>query len=67
MSDINPIKAGHRTQAGRHQAVVWEDGYVAAMAGLGYECPHPLATVEAIHWTDGHGEAMKTLRFLLDA
>lgn len=37
------------------------------MAGLGDECPYPLATAEAIHWVYGHGEAVKTLRSLLDA
>lgn len=67
MDENVAFRSGHRAQAGRFHPVAWEDGYVAAMAGLGDECPHPLATAEAIHWADGHGEAVKTLRFLLDA
>lgn len=67
MNENVAYRSGHRAQAGRFHPVAWEDGYGAAMASLGDECPHQLTMAEAIPWVDCHGEAMKTLRTLLDA
>ncbi len=55
------------TEAGRHRSAAWQDGYLVAMGGLGESCPYPKDSVQAIDWTDGHREAMTTLRLLLDA
>lgn len=56
-----------RTLAGRYRSAAWEDGYLSAMGGMGEPCPHPPASIDAIDWEDGHAEALKTLRYLLEA
>lgn len=53
-------------EVGRYRSPAWQDGYLAAMGGLGESCPHPDNSVQAIDWEDGHREAMTTLCLLLD-
>lgn len=55
-----------RTGAGRYRTRAWVAGYLAQMDGLGDECPHKPNSSEAIDWTDGHGQALKSLRYLPD-
>jgi hypothetical protein len=55
-----------RTGAGRYRTRAWVAGYLAQMDGLGEECPHKPNSAEAIDWTDGHGQALKSLRYLPD-
>lgn len=63
MSDRNDAQ---RTGAGRYRTRAWVAGYLAQMDGLGQGCPHERDSAEAIDWTDGHGQALKSLRYLPD-
>lgn len=54
-----------RQQPGSSPA--WRAGYLAAMIGLGDQCPYPGFTVDAIEWEDGHTVAMRLLQYLYDA
>lgn len=62
-----PRQASQRAPAARHRSVAWEDGYVAAMAGLGDLCSCPPASIQVIEWDDGYSQAAVTLRLLLDS